>query len=274
MSLNLIGNGVARAATEGFIASGRIPHAMLIEGDEGTGRHILARYIAKSAVCEDKKAPCGSCRCCHLADVGSHPDISYLTPEDGKKNITVVQVRTLRAEAFVKPHMALKRVFIIDGADRMNEQAQNALLKVLEEPPAGVIFILICSSRTALLETIVSRCTTLSLIDKQDNENPTQSNEAKAAARFLELLFSGSELDMLRLLQPFEKDRIAADEFFSQLRLAIAADLRRNFGLKLRSKTLTALFQNIQKYEDSLKTNINLPLLFSAMVCESRQLCK
>ncbi len=305
----LAGNATAKRAVDSFITSGRIPHAILIEGDDGTGKHTLAAFIARAAVCDGDIKPCGGCSGCHLAQVGSHPDITYVLPEEGKKNITVDRVRTLRADAFVKPHMASHRVFIIDGADRMNTQAQNALLKVLEEPPSGVIFILITPSRTALLETIVSRCSPLTLIAPEygeaveymtantdfdgdairdaldevgsnigkaisildgSRENPAQD----AAVRFIELLFDGSELDMLYLLQPFEKDRVLADEFFVQLKTAVGKELRRTYNRKKHSQALTALYSNIGRYQGLLKNNINLPLLFSAAVCESKRAVK
>lgn len=92
-----------------------------------------------------------------MAGAGSHPDIYIAAPEDGKKNITVAQIRSLRNEAYVKPHIANGRAFIIDMADTMNEQSQNALLKVLEEPPGNTLFLLIAQSKAALLDTVISR---------------------------------------------------------------------------------------------------------------------
>ena len=305
----LAGNDTAKRATDGFIRSVRIPHAILIEGDFGTGKHTLAAFIARAAVCDGGDKPCGTCNGCHLATVGSHPDITYILPEEGKKNITVDRIRTLRADAFVKPHTASHRVFIIDGAERMNPQAQNALLKVLEEPPSGVIFILITESRTALLETIVSRCTPLTLIVPEYGEaleymqkntafdgeairdtltqtggnigkaiqllDSRRENPARGAAvKFCELLFEGSELDLLYLTHPFEKNRVLADEFFSQLKIAIGEQLRRTYTRRKRSQTLTALYDNIGRYQELLKSNINLSLLFSATVCEAKNLIK
>lgn len=310
MSFPLVGNLTVKSSVESFLLSDRIPHAILIEGDEGTGRHTLAAFLAKAAVCEEKLRPCDSCRACRMAENSSHPDISYLLPEDGKKNITVSQIRTLRAEAFIKPHMATRRVFVIDGADRMNEQSQNALLKVLEEPPPGVIFILICLSRTSLLETIISRCTAISLscpehpvalehlctlynnIDRdvlsqsliecgcnigkamRSVEGKSESEAAVAADDFIEYLFSGSEMDMLMLTLKFEKDRIKAEEFFAQLKMCISKNLKKQYKQKSRSRVLCELYKNIDKYEELLKTNINLSLLFSAVVCETRALRK
>ena len=307
MSFPLVGNGTIKSAVENAIAAHRIPHAILIEGDAGLGRHTLARYIAKAAVCEGEERPCGSCRHCHLSDVGSHPAISVIAPEEGKKQISVDQIRALRAEAFVKAHSAECRVFIIDGAERMNENAQNALLKVLEEPPVGVKFILITLSRTILLSTIVSRCTVLSLsapertLAEQYLKDTTDydlskiseavkqtggnvgaamvllygredSIAASAAKSFIKLLFEGSAYQMLTALHPLEKNRIATDEFFSELSLLIVAELHRSANNSVRCRVLDSLYENIRKYKELLITNINLPLLFCAFVCSSKEL--
>ena len=170
MSFPLAGNARIRGALTAAIESGRLPHAILIEGDKGTGRHTLAAFTARAAVCEGENKPCGECRGCRLEHAGTHPDIWTVAPEDGKKNITVAQIRSLRSEAYVKPHMSARRVFIIDMADTMNEQAQNALLKVLEEPPGSVLFILIAENKAALLDTVISRCTVLSLSPPEISE--------------------------------------------------------------------------------------------------------
>ena len=161
--ISIVGNDKLATTVQNFIKENRIPHAMLIEGDYGTGKHTLADFISKAIVCGNAGSPCNNCNNCHLADIKSHPDISVIAPLDGKKSITVDQIRTLREEAVIKPHQAQKRVFVIDSADTMNPQSQNALLKVLEEPPKTVMFLLIAESKTALLDTIISRCVTLSL---------------------------------------------------------------------------------------------------------------
>lgn len=307
MSFPLVGNSSIKSAVQNAISARRIPHAIMIEGDAGLGRHTLAKYIAASAVCGGEERPCGSCRDCHLSDVGSHPDISVIAPEEGKKQISVDQIRALRAEAFVKPHSAECRVFIIDGAERMNESAQNALLKVLEEPPQSVKFILITLSRTILLETIVSRCTVLSLSapehslaegylrDTTDYEEALIADAVRqtggnigaamgllcgkadsaaktAAKQFIKLLFDGSAYGMLTVLKPLEKNRIGADEFFSELSLLIVAELRRSANNSVRCRVLDSLYENVRKYKQLLITNINLPLLFCALVCSSKEL--
>ena len=306
MSFPLAGNERIRDAVTSAVAEKRIPHAILLEGDKGTGRHTLMQFLSRAAVCDGENAPCGECRGCHLAKTGTHPDITVVTPEDGKKNIAVSQIRDLRTEAYVKPHMAARRVFVIDKADSMNEQAQNALLKVLEEPPADIIFILIAESATALLDTIISRCTVLSLVPPETNKaleylrkntefSEEQIKEAigimgnnigaaldalsgagtaaqTAAKRFADFLISGDEAGMLKVTAQFEKSRVSADEFLKELKLSIANEIKKNLCNHYSAKALVSFYDALPEFEEALKTNINLSLLFCTLVCKAAEI--
>lgn len=306
MSFPLAGNERIKAAVLAAVAEDRIPHAILIEGDKGTGRHTLARFLSEAAVCGGENPPCGVCHGCHLAQTGAHPDISFTAPEDGKKSITVAQIRALRNEAYIKPHMARRRVFVIDKADSMNEQAQNALLKVLEEPPGDIIFILTAESAAALLDTIISRCTVLSLVPPEmpeaekylKNSSDYTDGQIKsalestggnigaaleilggggtaaqtAAKRFAELLISGDEAQMLKITVQFEKSRVLADEFFKELKLATAAEIKKRLHSASSAKALARFYDRLSEYENALQTNVNLSLLFCALVCKAAQI--
>lgn len=168
-----VGNRPTVRAIEGMLRGGRLPHAVLIGGEKGLGRHTLARILAAGAVCAGEAPPCGECRECRLTGQGTHPDISIIEPDGAA--IKVEQIRVLRQAAFVLPNQAARRVFLIDGADKMNDAAANALLKVLEEPPATAMFILLAERPSALLETILSRCVCFTL----------SAPEPEAAAAYL-----------------------------------------------------------------------------------------
>lgn len=302
MTFPLVGNERLRKTVGQMLESGRFPHALLIEGEAGTGRHTLANYLAAAAVCDGAEKPCGVCKNCHLAAARTHPDIALYAPEDGKKNISVMQARELRSSAWIRPHMALRRVFLIDRAETLNEQAQNALLKILEEPPDGVLFLLIITSKAQLLETVVSRCAVLSVsipsteaalgflrqhskketaeLERALNASGnrigralallgkrTESKIDRAAAEFIRLLPTGDAYALLKVLQPFEKDRAATETLFSALREEATAQLRENLQNRMEMKRLTALFEQTERAAELLKTNINLSLLFSALVC-------
>ena len=308
MIFPLKANGNVKTAVESMLSTGRIPHAILIEGDAGTGRHTLARFLATAAVCESDDRPCGSCRMCLSASSFNNPDIIFVSPEENKKSITVDKARTIRTEAYIKPHAANKKVYILDFAERMTEPVQNALLKILEEPPEAVIFIIIATSRTELLPTILSRCVCLSLtppdfetaktavkeilgdideikiseavIAAENNIGAALTllgskgeNKAKTAAEeFIKILFASNEYELLRLFIPFEKDRVGTDLFFEQLKIEISRNLKKDYGRIVRARALTTLYSAIDEWQKLLKTNINLPLLFSAVVCKSKQI--
>ncbi len=155
------GNAHIKAVLSGMLSTGRLPHAIVLEGEPGLGKHTLAGMITAGALCTGETHPCGSCTNCRLAFAGTHPDVTVVEPDKG--SIKVDAIRDLRQDAYVKPNQAPRRVFLLDGADKMNEAAQNALLKVLEEPPAYALFLLLAESAAALLPTIRSRSIVFSL---------------------------------------------------------------------------------------------------------------
>ncbi len=132
-------------------------HAYIFSGEEGVGRHVCAELMAGALVCKNtNQAPCSVCPECIRAKAKTNPDISYITPPKDKKTIGVDQMRALSDDCFIKPFSASKKVYILEG-DLMTEQAQNAFLKTLEEPPQYAVFIIISSDITKLLDTVVSR---------------------------------------------------------------------------------------------------------------------
>lgn len=155
------GNAPIKAQLAAQIDAGHYPHALLIEGPLGSGRRTLARLIARAALCRDtdpSARPCGTCAACLKA---TPPDLTEVGG-DGT-SLSVDTIRRLREDAFLLPNESAYRVMILAEAQTMTPQAQNALLKILEEPPAHLLFILTCDARTSLLETIRSRCVCLTL---------------------------------------------------------------------------------------------------------------
>ncbi len=146
-----------------LIDSGRFPHALVIEGEQGMGKRTLARLLAAALVCRENEKPCGECSQCRKAIKGIHPDIFEHSAEGGANSFHVSVVRQVVSDAVVQPNEGEHKVYILGNADCMSVSAQNALLKVLEEPPAYVIFILTAQSKSALLETVLSRSVVISL---------------------------------------------------------------------------------------------------------------
>ncbi len=286
-------------------ASHRIPHAILLEGETGTGKHTLGNHIAAAAVCDGDCAPCGECRGCHLAQVGSHPDIKLITPE--KKQLSVDEVRALRQDAFLVPALASLKVYIIEKADSMAAAAQNALLKILEEPPSGVVFILLATSAEGLLETVRSRCVTLSLVAPERDEaadyiashNDFSALDIDRALEFsknnigeaLEILRTGAKnsysavadkllmgingstaYDMLFTLRSFERDRSTVTAILDELLYKISALLRESYYTHIREglsrEQLVTLYEITRELKARNENNVNLMLLFADLCNE------
>ncbi|MBQ3089123.1 MAG: DNA polymerase III subunit delta [Oscillospiraceae bacterium] len=161
MSLGpLLGN---ERITRAFLRRDRLPNAILIAGAKGSGKSVLARLMAQAMVCSQPNAPCLTCRDCRNVERGVHPDVvrveQFIKKEDLEKDtIKVDPIRALRDDVFIRPNQAQQKVYLISRADRMNEQAQNALLKTLEEGPAYATFLLLADQPMGLLLTIRSRC--------------------------------------------------------------------------------------------------------------------
>ena len=162
--------------------TGRMAHAYILSSPDRDEALRLARVMAAAAVCEKGGAePCGLCRPCRKAQAGIHPDIitvRRLADDKGrqKREITVDQIRQVSMDAIVLPNEAGRKVYIIEEADAMNVPAQNAALKLLEEPPAGALFLLTAANPGQLLPTVRSRCAELKL-----NGEQSEADEVSAA---------------------------------------------------------------------------------------------
>lgn len=144
---------------KGSMASGRISHAYIFYGPGGVGKKLAALNFAKAANCLGADADgCDACASCKKIDSSNHPDVLLLKPEEEGGAIGIDDVRALIKDASLKPYEARKKFYIIDDADRMKEEAQNAILKTLEEPPSDSVLILIAESPGRLRSTITSRC--------------------------------------------------------------------------------------------------------------------
>lgn len=159
----IIGNEAIIKHLQNAISSGKISHAYIFHGEEGMGKKSLAMTFAKTLQCMEKGMnPCNSCKSCVQTESGNQPDILWITPS--KASIGVDDIRTqVNADIQVKPYQSPYKIYIIDSADKMTENAQNALLKTIEEPPEYAIILLLVRSIQNLLPTILSRCVILDL---------------------------------------------------------------------------------------------------------------
>lgn len=160
-----LGNEEVKRQLSACVDGERFPHALLIEGPAGSGRRTLAWLLAQAAVCTaEGEKPCGICPACRKAAAHAHPDITVTGGDGGARTFHIDAIRAVRDLAYVLPNEAPRRVILLTGAEDMTEQAQNALLKILEEPPSHTRFLVTCENRAQLLETIRSRLVPVSLV--------------------------------------------------------------------------------------------------------------
>ena len=218
---DVIGQARAIGFLQRALITGRIAHAYLFNGPSGVGKRAAALAFAQAlncdmgTKCEVRNPPtpplqkggtggflvrgaefddgCGDCRTCRNIANGLHPDVQVIEPDGATMKIE--QIRTLEADAVLVPYEARWKVFILDGAERMNEQAANALLKTLEEPTKDTVFILLTSTVSALPPTIASRCQTVTFIPLPHGQIETlliEKGMESSRARLIASLSRGS----------------------------------------------------------------------------------
>ena len=194
---DVLGNDALKARLGKDIADDHLSHAYIIEGAKGSGRHTVALSVAAAIECKMRKSvvqtdlfgevqnstvPCGECLSCRKILSGKSPDVKIIGLDDDRVTIGVETIRDLKDDMYTAPNDLSVKVYIIENADLMTEQAQNAFLLSLEEPPEYVLFFLLCEGSVSLLETIRSRAPTLrtTRLDASQIESYLISNDPRA----------------------------------------------------------------------------------------------
>lgn len=198
----LLGNDQLKQNLTNALHSGHISHFYLISGPAGSGRHTLAKLLAAAILCQGQPKPCMNCSACRKVMANTHPD--FITINDPThKTIPVDLIRDMRDDLFIRPNESMWKIYMID--QEMLPPSQNALLKVLEEPPKYGVFILIADNPESLLPTVRSRCTPLhlqplsedALMQALEKEFPTASGEDLRAAAIRSCGFLGQAKKLL-----------------------------------------------------------------------------
>ena len=184
---SLLGNERLKENLITSLRRGRTSHFYLISGPEGAGKHTLARLLAAAMMCSDPQKPCLRCAACRKVMDGVHPDFVEISDPE-HKNVAVKIVRQMRDDMFVLPNEGEKKVYML--AQSLGIEGQNALLKVLEEPPSYGVFLLLTDNPEKLLPTVRSRCVELALLPlpvqilrkELQNRFPKADEETIAAA--------------------------------------------------------------------------------------------
>lgn len=294
----IVGNLTLRRRLGEDVLSGKLPHACILEGPKGSGKHTIATMVAAALVCErhhDPSAavPCLNCLPCRKVLEGKSPDVITVGCQD-KATIGVDAVRFLKEDVRIVPNDSDTKVYLIEDADKMTVQAQNALLLTLEEPPSYVHFFLLCGNAGLLLETIRSRAPIfrtepipLSQIDRYICERDRRAAQMKLSdpRGYAELLVAsemgiGQALDYLepKVFAPVRQMRALTEEF---IRAAIYEEGARTLLPMLsrfpaKRDALHAQLQSISKALRDLillKKSDEASLLFYADRDQAIELC-
>lgn len=302
-------NKRAQETLAAFVNGGRFPHALLLEGPEGSGRRTFAREIAAALFCRGEHKPCGSCNQCRKVLERNHPDVEYYGGDGSRRSFHIDTIRQLRQNAWLLPGEAPCRVCVLCGAENMTDQAQNALLKILEEPPEHTVFILTAENRAMLLPTILSRVQTIRLepltpaeilpvLRERCPDQPGEKLEwaaetadtigqalalladeslqrhAQLAQRMLELLCNGSEYDLLTAVEPVSRKREDLLEVCTQLRQLLTAELTRAASggeSRFSTRRITRMLEALDDLLPRVQQNGNTLLLSTLLALRLSQ---
>lgn len=283
-------NETLLAEIEHAVKMKKIPHAILISGADYETRVAFAQYLSAASLCCDDRSPCGNCKDCRKIFSEIHPDVQFFQREKDKKEFSVRIVREkIKPEAYVKPNEAKGRIFVINDAETMNASAQNALLKILEEPPRGVKFILCCDVAASMLETIRSRSTLYSLSGRETVDNEDDRGIQAISVELANALISTNEYDFMSRTAVFEKDKEALIKVVEKMQVLFRDALavknnsqiisgERDCIYKLASSLSTLSLLNLIKKCDeiveSINKNANLNLLITRFTSSFRQITR
>jgi len=166
---DIIGQEQIKEHLQNALSTGKISHAYIINGEKSSGKEFIAKIFAMALQCEREGVePCNECRSCKQTLSKNQPDIIYVSHEK-PNTISVDDIRAqVNNDVAIKPYSSKYKVYIINEAEKMTPQAQNAILKTLEEPPAYAVIMLLVSNMNSLLPTILSRCVTLNMKPVRD----------------------------------------------------------------------------------------------------------
>ena len=267
------------------VEQGSFPHGVLVECQNENDGVQFARFIANCLVCRSHNKPCGECEDCHKANKNGHPDIFETDGiiKSKSKVFAVDSVRQIRDDAFILPNESDSKVYILKNAHNMNDQAQNAILKILEEPPSYVFFIIVTTSRSTMLETVLSRVQTYSLLS---DEEKITDKECDAVKSFIKALLNVNELALVEqttvflknnqfakrvlnlLLEVFRDALVLKSGYSREVRFSEEVNVLYN---KLTAKALMQLVEVCDELIDSIDRNCNNNLLVVRMCYEFKR---
>lgn len=283
-------NNPVEATLKATLAAGRFPHAIILEGGSVQDRMALGKKIAAALTCSAPRAdvPCAECSHCRKNSADSHPDVLVYSVEDKARAFKVELVREIRNKAFIIPNEADRKVFILENSHTMGVEGQNAILKILEEPPSYVNFILLCSSKSGFLPTVLSRATVYTVGEAESLDTDAEYDRILETARAIaRSLTSIDDFETVKAAAAFEKDSHLLKTTLPVLQEIFAAALRtkhnaaepdHGFGTlpaelasKLSGRALLDLCETVNSLQASIRMNANHNLMITALCTSLRK---
>ncbi len=263
-------------------SNGRIPHAIIIEGSDREKTLEAARFLSMYAVCTAENKPCGHCNQCHKASNAAHADIKYAYTEGKSNSYSIKQLREIIADAYIRPNEADAKVYILEEAEsRLDVVQQNAILKLIEEPPKNVHFIMTCLNSRRLLDTIRSRCTLVRL----RQECRFDEEALNIAKNIVSGILCSREYELLKAVYALT-DKEKADDTLSAVslilrdglaalsggRAGLDASLGRKLSINFTKDKLIRMIELTECAKKKITQNININLLTTWLCGEYRRI--
>lgn len=225
---NIIGNEKNKELLNQIIKTNNIAHSYMFVGKESIGKLLFAKEFAKAILCIGEEKPCSNCKSCIEFDTYNNPDFNILEPEGN--SIKIDQIRDLTKKVYEKPVVSDRKVYIINESNCMTKEAQNSLLKTLEEPPEYVTIILIASNENLFLPTIKSRCTKITFNKLANNELAKVLEKEYNYTNIPEITFKIADGSVERAISLKDSEEIytKVDKVFSRLENIDIIDLISN----------------------------------------------
>lgn len=255
---DIIGHKQIIAHLEKAIKSGKVSHAYIFSGEKGVGKKRLADAFALTLQCtgeDETKRPCGECHSCRQALSGNHPDIIYLTHEK-PNSIGVEDVRTqLTDDILIRPYNGRYKIYIIQEAEKMTQQAQNAILKTIEEPPEYAVILLLTANEQMFLDTIRSRCTLMSLKPVPDEQVRAYLMEQIQVPDYqADICVAFAQGNIGKAI------RLASSEDFNSIKASVMSLVRRADSMEISD--LIDYVKEVQEYKVSIQDYLDLLALW------------
>lgn len=260
----------------------KLPHALMIECADEKKSDDLATFLAMYAVCDKSDRPCGVCKNCINAKEKHHPDISYPKIKTKSKTYDVEQMREIIKDAYILPNDSNAKVYIFEKADeRFTPLVQNTFLKLFEEPPQNVYFILQCKSTRSFLDTILSRFTAVRIRGGESLDEKA----LEAAENIVSCLTESREYPLLKALGVLSDKELSGD-IIAALRLHFrdavvflsggktlgSRETAKKLASRITRKKLMEMLELCDSFENKMKFNVNINLLTTWMCGEFRRI--